>query len=107
MWGRVTSQIRNSISHRGHGGRRGKTALFLRVPCDLCESHSVSASDECTIDCRNPYETICCRSFGLQAQPVVELDQQHVGARRLAPVQQPAEVAPEAEGAVGLHVLAP
>jgi len=21
---------------------------FLRVPCDLCESHSVSAADECT-----------------------------------------------------------
>src|SRR3954452_24256835 len=42
-------------SRRQVRGRRGKAAWFLRGPCDLRESHSVSAPDACTIGCGNRY----------------------------------------------------
>src|SRR5829696_6609872 len=36
------------ISHRGHRGHGGNPVQFLRVPCELCESHFSFETDECT-----------------------------------------------------------
>jgi len=45
-------QIQKNLSQRSQRTRRNRTG-FLRVLCDLCESHISFGIDECTIEWRS------------------------------------------------------